>query len=92
MSAQRQRAYVSRPESARQSNERIAAQAGRFRFVSRVPMLCECSDGDCGQIVLLTLEEYREARGTADFLTAPGHTVERATPLARMPGHWLQSR
>jgi hypothetical protein len=78
MSAQRQRAYVSRPESARQSNERIAEQAERLHFVSRVPMVCECDDGDCRQILLLDLDEYRKVRREAEFLTAPGHAIADA--------------
>ena len=28
----------------------------------------------------------------ADFLTAPGHAVDGATPSSREPGHWLHSR
>ena len=83
---------MSRAESARQSNERIAERAAQLHFVSRVPMLCECSDGECGQIVLLTLEDYREVRREADFLTAPAHAVDGASPISRKPGHWLHSR
>jgi hypothetical protein len=83
---------VTRPESARQSNERIAEQAERLHFVSRVPMVCECADGDCRQIILLGLEEYRAARLEADFLTAPGHAIANAGPAERRRDYWLQAR
>jgi hypothetical protein len=76
MSAQeRQRAYVNRPERAREANERIARQATRLRFVAHVPFLCECSAEDCEEIVLLALEGYAAAREAGGHLTAPGHPV-----------------
>jgi len=92
MSAQRQRAYLSRSESARHSNEHIAAKAEGLRFVARVPMLCECDDGDCQQIFLITLEAYREARRVADFLTVPGHVVGSADAQIGTNDYWLQRR
>ena len=90
MSAQRQRAYLSRPENARHANEEIADKAERLRFVSRVPMLCECSDDACEQFFLITLEEYRRARGEGDFLTLPGHPVAGAEAHDRPGGYSVQ--
>ena len=59
---------------ARQANDRIAAKAERLRFVSRVPMLCECSDRDCRTVVMVRLEDYYAIRrDSAAFVTAPGH-------------------
>jgi hypothetical protein len=78
MSAQEDRAYRDRPEMARESNERIAERAERLRFLSRVPMLCECSDGACTEFVLIGLDDYRRARRDGGFLTAPGHRVDFA--------------
>ena len=92
MSAQRQRAYLSRPETARYSNDRIAEQAARYRFVSRVPMLCECSDPDCEQLVLIRLEEYRELRRDETFLTAPGHTLADGIRELAGTDYWIQRR
>ncbi|HEY7421049.1 MAG TPA: hypothetical protein VH541_03485 [Gaiellaceae bacterium] len=64
---------------ARKANDRIAAKAEQLRFVSRVPMLCECSAPGCRTIVMVALSDYREIRATEDsFLTAPGHAAERA--------------
>ena len=61
---------------ARQANDRIADKAERMRFVSRVPMLCECSDRDCRTVVMISLEDYHAIRRDRDaFLTAPGHSA-----------------
>lgn len=63
---------------ARVANDRIADKARQLRFVSRVPMLCECSTASCRTVVMISLEEYREIRqDPALLLTAPGHSVDR---------------
>ena len=64
---------------ARKANDRIALKAEQLRFVSRVPMLCECSTPGCRTIVMIYLGDYYEVRLTEDsFITAPGHGVEEA--------------
>ena len=64
---------------ARKANDRIARKAEQLRFVSRVPMLCECGTPGCGTIVMVYLGDYYEVRLTEDaFITAPGHAVEEA--------------
>lgn len=74
MSTHGKRAYLARPEGVRQADERIAELARRYKFVSRMPMLCECEDGDCQAIVPIGLESYDELRRRPDaVLTAPGH-------------------
>jgi hypothetical protein len=61
----------------RLANDRIADKAERLRFVSRVPMLCECSSPACRTIVMVSLEEFRQLRLDSEhFLTAPGHEFE----------------
>lgn len=92
MSAQPQSDHGSRPDAARSSNEHIADRAVELRFVSRIPLLCECSDASCRQLVLLTVDDYREARRDADYLTAPGHAVEGAAPDRRAADHVLHRR
>lgn len=92
MSAQPQRAYLSRPETARSSNEHIVGRAVQLRFVSRVPLLCECSDESCRELLLLGVRRYREARRQGDYLTAPGHLVEGATATLRERDLWLHRR
>jgi hypothetical protein len=89
MSAQRERVRLSRSEEVRSSNDHIAERALRLRFVSRVPMLCECSAPDCQAIVLVGLERYGELRETG-FFTAPDHTVEDAQPALQEDAFWLQ--
>lgn len=64
---------------ARKANDRIAQKAEQLRFVSRVPLLCECSAPDCRTIVMVALSDYYEIRLTEDtFITAPGHHAEEA--------------
>ena len=70
---------------ARKANDRIARKAEQLRFVSRVPMLCECSDPVCRTIVMVSLEDFYEIRLTEDsFITAPGHTAGGAAGRSRV--------
>jgi hypothetical protein len=64
---------------ARAANDRIAAKAQKLQFLSRVPMLCECSEQGCRTLVMIGLREYSEIRAEPDLiLTAPGHGSGRA--------------
>jgi len=73
---------------ARKANDRIAAKAEQLRFVSRVPMLCECSAPDCRTVVMVALDEYREIRRTEDsFITAPGHGADDAALEEQTPNY-----
>ena len=64
---------------ARAANDRIADKAEKLRFVSRVPMLCECSKPACRAIVMISIDAYRQLREMPGcFLTAPGHHIEGA--------------
>lgn len=73
---------------ARQANDRIAEKAERLRFVSRVPMLCECSDPDCRTVVMVRLEDYHAIRCDRDaLLVAPGHSVEDSHLESETPGY-----
>ena len=58
---------------ARKANDRIALKAEQLRFVSRVPMLCECSAPGCRTIVMVGLDDCRAIRESDAFLAAPGH-------------------
>lgn len=63
---------------ARKANDRIAEKAEQLRFVSRVPMLCECSSPGCRTIVMVGLDDYRRIRDSrGSFLIAPGHDDDR---------------
>jgi hypothetical protein len=82
---------VRRPEEIRAGNERIAERAKQLRFVSRVPMLCECDDPACNQIVLIRLDAYEQVRrDRRRYLTAPDHTLDGATVEAKTDAYWLQ--
>src|SRR3954449_13069839 len=76
-----------RAMDARKANDRIAVKAEQLRFVSRVPMLCECSTPGCRTVVMVGLDEYREIRRTEDsFITAPGHAARGAAAGERGAG------
>ncbi len=82
-----------RPDEVRAGNDRIAERAEQLRFVSRVPMLCECGQAGCSQLVLISLEEYRQLRaGGGRYLTAPYHRLETATVETKQPDYWSQRR
>jgi hypothetical protein len=71
---------------ARAANDRIAEKAEQLRFISRVPMMCECSDSDCRGIVMVWPEEYRALRQDPDnVLTARGHDADRTELLTETP-------
>jgi hypothetical protein len=64
---------------ARRANDRIAEKAVQLRFVSGVPMLCECNASDCRTVVMIGLEEYHDLRADPSrLLIAAGHEVEGA--------------
>lgn len=73
---------------ARRANDRIAEKAEQLRFVSRVPMLCECRASDCRTVVLIGLDDYRKIRRScATFFTAPGHDAGGAELEQRLPDY-----
>jgi hypothetical protein len=77
----------SRAMEARRANDRIADKAERLRFVSRVPMLCECSADDC-RTILLDLDDYRKIRWSCGaFFTAPGHDTDGTELEQRLPDY-----
>ena len=73
---------------ARRANDRIAEKAEQLRFVSRVPMLCECGASRCRTVVLIGLGDYRNLRRTVgSYLTAPGHDLSGAELQERTPSY-----
>lgn len=69
----------SRAMDARAANDRIAAKAEQLHFLSRVPMMCECSSPGCRKVMMVPLDEYHEIRREPNlFLTAPGHDADHA--------------
>jgi hypothetical protein len=65
----------------RSANESVAAKARELDFgLDRpLPFLCECSDTRCFAHIMLTIEEYEEARSDPQrYLTISGHDVRGA--------------
>jgi hypothetical protein len=83
---------VSRSQEAQSANERLANKAEQFRFVSRIPMWCECDDPDCRTMVLISVDEYRDARAAMSLVTAPEHVVDNADLHLRDTEYWVQRR
>ena len=68
----------------REANESIAAKARELRMEPPIPFLCECSNKRCFVRILLTIEEYEQARSTPRrYLTAAGHEVDGALVIAQ---------
>jgi hypothetical protein len=62
----------------RDANESVAAKARELGFErdQTLPFLCECSDARCFAHIMLTIEEYEEARSDPElYLTISGHDV-----------------
>ena len=76
---------------ARRANDRIAEKAERLQFLSRVPMLCECSQPGCHTILMVSLAEYEQIRSDPDnFLTAPNHALEGAALMEETASYTVQ--
>jgi hypothetical protein len=57
----------------RRANEGISAVAGE-QFEQPIPLICECADPACRDIVLMTPAEYGAIRSNPRlFLKVPGH-------------------
>jgi hypothetical protein len=83
----------SRAMDARAANDRIAAKAEQLHFLSRVPMMCECSSPGCRKIMMVGLDEYREIRSEPDLLlTAPGHAADCAEVDREAAGYEVRRR
>lgn len=78
---------------ARRANDRIAEKAQQLRFLSRVPMMCECDTPGCRTIVMIGLDEFAEIRRDSNnFLIAPGHQLEGAELQQETPTYTIRRR
>lgn len=67
----------------REANERIAEKARELELHQPIPFLCECSNMGCFAHLLLTLDQYAEARSDRHgYLTIAGHEVDGAMVIA----------
>lgn len=59
----------------RTANDRIGVRAETLRFMSRVPMICECHDPSCDTLVLIDLESFHALRAAGMPIMVDGHTA-----------------
>jgi hypothetical protein len=60
----------------RSANEAIAEAADEYDVEGPLPVICECAEPTCKEILRLTREEYRQVRSDPrTFLNAPRHQV-----------------
>lgn len=88
---QHERRVAENEDLFRDANERIERRA-RDAGVDdeRVPFLCECYDLNCGEHLLLTLDEYEAARrDPAQFIVAPGHVRPGVERIVGVADHYL---
>jgi hypothetical protein len=75
----------------RDANEAIAEVAEDGRSDGPVPFICECAEPTCKELVLLTLDEYRQVRSDPRwFVNAVGHDVAArgwGEVIAKTDGH-----
>jgi hypothetical protein len=62
----------------RDANERVIAWATKHEVASEMfPVICECADPDCREIVFVSLLAYEAVRAVpTHFINAPGHDAE----------------
>jgi hypothetical protein len=55
-------------------NERLHQRMLQLAVPGRAPLICECRDGKCLQLIELTSDEYRAVRSSPErYLVLPGH-------------------
>jgi hypothetical protein len=60
----------------RSANEAIEAAAARSELEEPLPVLCECADPACTEILRLSVQQYEEVRAEPRwFVNAVGHEV-----------------
>jgi hypothetical protein len=61
--------------SAPAGNDLIAASARRHHFdqMTRLPLLCECGDAGCQELIRVTLLDFDDARSLGCLMVAAGH-------------------
>jgi len=68
---------VARNDAAfREANEAIQEKAATWAMDGLLPVICECADTGCSEVVRLTRLQYEEVRSNPRwFINAPGHHV-----------------
>ena len=60
----------------RDANEQIGLAADRQGLLRnfKIPIICECADASCKQIIVMSLNDYEVVRADSRaFITVPGH-------------------
>ncbi len=57
----------------RAANERLRTRLEGLTYRGRQPVICECSDPDCMEVLDLTHEEYTLLRDKGHFVVLRGH-------------------
>jgi hypothetical protein len=60
----------------RAANERLRFRMERLSVRGRRPVICECSDPDCIEVLELTRKEYQHVRDEGNFVITPGHGID----------------
>ena len=60
----------------RRANERLRSRMERLSVRGRQPVICECSDPDCMDVLELTRKEYQHVRDEGNFVITPGHGID----------------
>jgi hypothetical protein len=57
----------------RAANERLRAHMERRETIDPRPVICECSDTSCMQVLEVSCSEYEGVRRQGHFMVAAGH-------------------
>jgi hypothetical protein len=88
MAAERGVQYVFRA-----ANERLRSRMEGLTDRGRRPVICECSDPDCMEILDLSSDEYQSVRDAGHFIVAAGHeTPDIETTVDRRSGYFVVSK
>jgi hypothetical protein len=73
-------ARVGRRDDIRARNDAIVASARSHRFDDEagVPLICECDEESCAELVRITLGDYDDARRGGAYVVCAGHRLAGA--------------
>jgi hypothetical protein len=72
----------------RAANERLRERVDALALPGRRPVICECSDPDCMQILKVARREYEIIRADGHFVVVGGHeAAEIERVVARRDGY-----
>ena len=59
----------------RAANERLRSRMEAMTYRGRRPVICECSDPNCMEVLELTSPQYCRVREQGNFVIAHGHVT-----------------